>query len=121
MNKFILKGYIGNIESGKNYTKVSIATTRNYKNSDGEYETDWFNCVAFNTTADFISNYFSKGEMILCEGVIQNDNFRDDDGHIHYGFSFIIQSVEFCGTKNSIKDKINSKYGAPVNKNRQKK
>ena len=56
MNKFILKGYIGNIESGKNYTKVSIATTRNFKNKDGEYESDWFNCVAFNSTADFISN-----------------------------------------------------------------
>lgn len=99
MNKFILKGYIGNVENGKNYTKISIATTRNFKNKDGEYETDWFNCVAFNSTSDFISKYFSKGDMILCEGNIQNDNFTDDDGHIHYGFSFIIQCVEFCGTK----------------------
>ena len=60
MNKFILKGYIGNIESGKTYTKISIATTRSYKNDKGEYETDWFNAVAFGSTADFISKYFSK-------------------------------------------------------------
>ena len=121
MNKFILKGCIGNIESGKNYTKVSIATTRKFKNKDDEHETDWFNCVAFNNTADFISNYFSKGDVILCEGDIQNDNFTDDDGDMHYNFSFIIQSVEFCATKKSIKEKINSKYGASVNKNRQKR
>ena len=55
MNKFILKGYIGNIESGKTYTKISIATTRSYKNDKGEYESDWFNAVACGGTADFIS------------------------------------------------------------------
>ena len=55
MNKFILKGYIGSIESGKTYTKISIATTRSYKNDNGEYETDWFNAVAFGGTAEFIS------------------------------------------------------------------
>lgn len=121
MNKFILKGYIGNVESGKNFTKVSIATSRNFKNRDGEYETDWFNCVAFNNTAEFISNYFSKGDMILCEGNIQNNNFTDNDGHIHFGFSFIIQSVEFCGTKSEAKEKINAKYGIGVNKKYQKR
>ena len=121
MNKFFIKGYIGNIECGKTYTKVSIATTRNFKNKKGEYETDWFNCLAFNATSDFISNYFSKGDMILCEGNIQNDNFTDDDGHIHYGFSFIIQSVEFCGTKNSEKQESNSRYGNAVNNKYKKK
>ena len=65
MNKFILKGYIGNIESERTYTKVSIATTRSYKNDKGEYETDWFNAVAFGGTADFISKYFSKGAAKL--------------------------------------------------------
>ena len=67
MNKFILKGYIGNIDSEKTYTKISIATTRSYKNDKGEYETDWFNAVAFESTAVFISKYFSKGDMILAE------------------------------------------------------
>lgn len=107
MNKFILKGYIGNIESEKTYTKISIATTRQYKNEDGEYECDWFNAVAFNNTADFISKYFSKGDMILAEGVIQNNNYTDRNGDCHYGYSFIINTVEFCG-KNTA-DKNNSK------------
>ena len=75
MNKFILKGYIGNIESKKDYTKISIATTRHYKNDNGEYETDWFNAIAFGGTADFISKYFSKGDMILAEGNIQNNDY----------------------------------------------
>ena len=97
MNKFILKGYIGNIESEKTYTKISIATTRSYKNDKGEYETDWFNAVAFNGTADFISKYFSKGDMILAEGNIQNNDYIDKEGIEHHSFSFIIITVEFCG------------------------
>ena len=103
MNKFILKGYIGNIESEKTYTKISIATTRSYKNDNGEYETDWFNAVAFGGTADFISKYFSKGDMILAEGVIQNNDYADKNGDYHYGYSLIINTVEFCG-KSAKKD-----------------
>ena len=97
MNKFILKGYIGIIESEKTYTKISIATTRSYKNDNGEYETDWFNAVAFGNTAVFISKYFSKGDMILAEGNIQNNNYIDKDGTEHHSCSFIINTVEFCG------------------------
>ena len=97
MNKFILKGYIGNIESGKTYTKISIATTRSYKNVKGEYETDWFNAVAFYDTADFISKYFSKGDMILAEGNIQNNDYIDKEGIERHSYSFIINTVEFCG------------------------
>ena len=97
MNKFILKGYIGNIESEKTYTKISIATTRSYKNDKGEYETDWFNAVAFGGTAEFISKYFSKGDMILTEGNIQNNDYIDKDGNEHHSYSFIINRVEFCG------------------------
>ena len=97
MNKFILKGYIGNIETTKDYTKISIATTRSYKNKNDEYETDWFNAVAFGGTADFISKYFSKGDMILAEGNIQNNDYIDKEGIEHHSYSFIISTVEFCG------------------------
>ena len=97
MNKFILKGYIGNIESTDDYTKISIATTRSYKNKNDEYETDWFNAVAFGGTADFISKYFSKGDMILAEGNIQNNDYIDKEGNEQHSFSFIINTVEFCG------------------------
>ena len=97
MNKFILKGYIGNIDSEKTYTKISIATTRSYKNDNGDYETDWFNAVAFGCTADFISKYFSKGDMILAEGNIQNNDYIDKEDIEHHSFSFIINTVEFCG------------------------
>ena len=110
MNKFILKGYIGNIESEKNYTKISIATTRQYKNRDGEYECDWFNAVAFGGTAVFISKFFSKGDMILAEGNIQNNDYIGKDGNEHHSYSFIINTVEFCGKNVEKSDSKNNGY-----------
>ena len=110
MNKFILKGYIGNIETTDDYTKISIATTRSYKNDNGEYETDWFNAVAFGGTADFISKYFSKGDMILTEGNIQNNDYIDKDGINHHSYSFIINTVEFCGKSVEKSDNKNNVY-----------
>ena len=110
MNKFILKGYIGNIESTDDYTKISIATTRSYKNKNDEYETDWFNAVAFGGTADFISKYFSKGDMILAEGNIQNNDYIDKEGNEQHSFSFIIYTVEFCGKSVGKSDNKNKGY-----------
>ena len=110
MNKFILKGYIGNIDTGKTYTKISIATTRSYKNDKGVYDTDWFNTVAFGGTADFISKYFSKGDMILAEGNIQNNDYIDKEGVNHHSFSFIINTVEFCGKNDEKSDNKNNGY-----------
>ena len=110
MNKFILKGYIGNIESEKTYTKISIATTRSYKNDNGEYETDWFNAVAFGGTAEFISKYFSKGDMILAEGNIQNNDYIDKEVINHHSFSFIINTVEFCGKSVEKSNNKNNAY-----------
>lgn len=110
MNKFLFKGYIGNIKEGKKCLFVSIATQRNYKNAEGEYESDWFNCVAFQHTAEFINKYFHKGDMIIAEGVIQNNNYENEDGDTVYQNSFIIQNVEFCG-KNGNDDSKNNSYG----------
>lgn len=118
MNKFILKGYIGNIESEKTYTKISIATTRQFKNKDEEYESDWFNTVAFGGTADFISKYFSKGDMILAEGNIQNNDYIDKEGIEHHSYSFIINTVEFCGKSVEKSSDKNNAYKKNGYKNR---
>jgi single-strand DNA-binding protein len=48
----------------------------------------------------FISRYFSKGNMILVEGNIQNNNYTDNNGVKHYSNKIIVENVSFCGGKN---------------------
>ena len=67
LNNLCLQGNLGaapelkTSPSGISSVSFRIAVKRNYKESDGNYKTDWFSCVAFRHTAEFICNHFGKG------------------------------------------------------------
>ena len=63
-------------ESGMTVLSFRIAVQRN----DKARTTDFFNCQAWNKTAEFISQYFHKGEPIELTGRLQNHNYEKSDG-----------------------------------------
>lgn len=66
---------------------------RAYKNAKGEYETDFLNCVAFNTT-DYVKQNLTKGTKILVEGSIQTSVYDDKKGNKRYSTDIIVNRVE---------------------------
>lgn len=105
MNKTILKGNLTrdielkDIGNDKKVANFSIAVRRDYKNQSGEYETDFFNCSAFGNTANFIQKYFNKGSQMLLIGHLQNNQWETDSGEKRTATNVIVESVEFCGSK----------------------
>ena len=99
MNKIILTGNLTKApelkytQSGKAYLRVSIAVSRK------KDETEFFELVAWEKTAEFISKYFVKGSRIIVEGRLQNNNYTDAKGIKHYGVDVIVENVEFGGGK----------------------
>jgi single-strand DNA-binding protein len=88
-------------QSGVAICKFSVAVERQFKDKlSGERQTDFLDCTAFRGTAEFISRYFSKGNMILVEGNIQNNNYTDNNGVKHYANNIMVENVSFCGGKN---------------------
>jgi single-strand DNA-binding protein len=88
-------------QSGVAICKFSVAVERQFKDSKtGERLTDFLDCTAFRGTAEFISRYFTKGNMILVEGNIQNNNYTDNNGVKHYANNIMVENVSFCGGKN---------------------
>lgn len=87
--------------NGKHVTSFSIAVQRNYKNADGGYDTDFINCVAFGTTADFIHNNFQKGQLINVVGPIQTRTWNDAQNQKRYATEIVVKEVNFCGGKTS--------------------
>ena len=81
-------------------TAFSIAVNRDKDRSD------FFNCTAWRKTADFVSTYFAKGDMIAVCGRIQNRDWTDKNGNARRSTEIIADSVSFCGGK---KDKPNQK------------
>lgn len=107
LNRVIIMGRITRdpdfrqTQSGVAICKFSVAVERQFKDSKtGERLTDFLDCTAFRGTAEFIIRYFSKGNMILVEGNIQNNNYTDNNGVKHYSNNIMVENVSFCGGKN---------------------
>lgn len=88
-------------------TKVAafgIAVNRKFKNTEGNYDADFFNCTAFGASANFIEKYFKKGQEALVQGRIQNRSWDDENGQKHFTTDIIVEAIEFCGSKSQIED-----------------
>lgn len=87
--------------SGVSCARFSIAVDRQFKNQQtGEREADFIDCVAWRQTADFVTRYFTKGQMIAIEGDIRNNNYDDKNGVKHYSYTVNVNQVHFVGSKN---------------------
>ena len=65
------------------------------KNKDGNHETDFIQCVAWRQTAEFIARYFTKGQMIVIEGQLRNNDYTDNNGVKHYSMEVLAENVTF--------------------------
>ena len=86
MNKFIGIGRLtNNIElkqtnSGKYYVKNSLAIKNDFKNSNGEYDTEFVNIVVWGKSAEILCNYSTKGMLIAIEGRLTTRDYDKNDG-----------------------------------------
>ncbi|AOQ24621.1 Single-stranded DNA-binding protein [Moorella thermoacetica] len=82
--------------------RMNIAVRRNFKNSDGEYDTDFIPVVFWRNNAEFVSNYGAKGRMIGITGRLEvrsyeDEKYTDEDGNAVTRFvtEVIADDVEF--------------------------
>lgn len=95
--------------SGTSVASFSIAVKRNFKNAQGEYDSDFFECIAFNKLAETISKYVKKGDLIGIEGRLQTRTYDDKEGKKHYITEIVVEGIEFLQQKKQEeppKDKI---------------
>lgn len=102
-------------ESGVKYTRFSIAVNRKFKNENGDYDTDFFNIVAWRGTAEFISNYFGKGKRIAISGRLQTNKYTDKDGNERIGTEIVANDAQIIEKKPS---EDNSTPEAQTNENK---
>ncbi|MBQ7778223.1 MAG: single-stranded DNA-binding protein [Oscillibacter sp.] len=81
--------------SGTAVTSFSLAVDRDFKSQNGEKETDFIDIVAWRSTAEFVSKYFSKGRMAVVEGRLQIRDWTDRDGGKRRSAEVIADNVYF--------------------------
>ncbi len=86
--------------NGISVCSFSVAINRAYSGANGERQADFINCVAWRQTAEFISRYFRKGNMIGLNGSIQTRQYQDKDtGKNRTAFEVVINNAYFAESK----------------------
>ena len=85
--------------SGTAVTSFTLAVDRDFKSPGGEKETDFIDIVAWRSTAEFVSKYFSKGRMAVVEGRLQIRDWTDKDGGKRRSAEVLANSVYFGDSK----------------------
>ncbi len=86
-------------QSGIAVASFTLAVDRDFKNQDGEKECDFIDIVAWRSTAEFVSKYFSKGSMAVVSGRLQIRGWTDKEGNKRRSAEVLASSVYFGGSK----------------------
>lgn len=82
-------------EDGSKVCNFRLAVRRDFKNHDGEYDSDFFNYSAGGSSADFMEKYGRKGRMVLVQGALRSRPYTDKDGNKRTDISVRVNNIEF--------------------------
>lgn len=105
LNKGILMGRLTrdpelrHTQSGTAVCSFTLAIDRDHKDANGEKQTDFIDCVAWNKQAEFVAQWFSKGMMAIVVGRIQSRKWQDQNGNNRTAIEINCEDVSFGETK----------------------
>ncbi|HHU22028.1 MAG TPA: single-stranded DNA-binding protein [Clostridiales bacterium] len=80
----------------------TLAVDRDYVSRDsGEKQTDFIDCVAWRSTAEFVSKYFFKGSMAVVAGRLQIRDWTDREGGKRRSAEVVVENIYFGESKRS--------------------
>ena len=78
----------------------TLAVDRDYSGRDGgDRQTDFIDCVAWRSTAEFISKYFQKGSMAVASGRLQLRDWTDKEGNKRRNAEIVVDNIYFGESK----------------------
>lgn len=85
--------------SGVAVANFTVAVQRNMKSQNGERESDFIDIVCWRHTAEFVSKYISKGDLVCLNGTLQTRNYEDKNGNKRKAYEVVADNVHFGGDK----------------------
>jgi len=108
MNQIVLMGRLTrdpelrHTQTGTAVASFALAVDRGYSSKDsGERQTDFIDIVAWRQTAEFVSKYFTKGQMAAVTGRLQIRDWTDKDGNKRRSAEVVADNVYFTESKKS--------------------
>lgn len=105
-------------ETGKKTTTVTLAVPRNYKNMNGEYDTDFLECTLWTNVAENTAEYCQTGDMVGVKGRIQTRIIQSDDGSKKKKTEIVAEKVTFLAQAPNKKEEKEKKKITKPEKNK---
>ena len=86
------------VEESKKVTSIILAVNRNFKNSEGLYDTDFIRCILWNSIASNTTEYCRSGDIIGIKGRLQSSKYEDENKKVHYITDVIAERVTFLSS-----------------------
>lgn len=80
---------------------TTLAVQRSRKGQDGEYPTDWIDCVFWGKAAEHVKNWFHKGDLAVVRGRLEGRDWEDKNGNKRRSWEVQAESIDFCGKSES--------------------
>ncbi len=99
MGRLVADPELRTTTTGRSVCTFRIAVDRSFVKAGEQRQADFITIVAWESTANFVSRYFTKGSMIAIQGSIQTRSYDDKDGNKRTAFEVVAREVSFCGSK----------------------
>ncbi len=106
LNQIILVGRltrdisVNKSENGIKVATISIAVPRSFKNTEGLYDTDFIDCIAFDNIAENTSEYCGKGDVVGVKGRIQTRMVeKEEKGKEEKVIEIICEKITFLSSR----------------------
>ena len=96
----------------------TLAVDRDYKSDGGDRETDFIDCVAWRGTGEFVSKWFTKGQMAVVSGRLQIRPWEDRDGNKRRSAEIVANNVYFGESKRNREESGGQSYHTEDGRNR---
>jgi single-strand DNA-binding protein len=115
INKVTLIGNLGQdpeirrLENGAVVARFSVATNENYKDRNGEWQTqtEWHNVVAWRNLAEVVERNFKKGKQVYIEGKLTHRKWQDKEGNDRYTTEVVANTLRLLGRRDETEGSSN--------------
>lgn len=85
-------------QTGKSLVNFTVAVNRRYGQQE---QTDFINCVTWEKSAEYLSQYAKKGAMISVEGRISSRSYDDNSGKKVYVTEVVSENIQLLESRSS--------------------
>lgn len=86
------------LNDGTFRTLITIAISRDYRNSDGEKEADFIKCVLWNGIASATRDYCHKGDVVGIKGKLQSRTYETNDKERKFILEVLVEKITFISS-----------------------